>query len=122
MNQTKLFILTASLLLIGAFSAAAQTGPPILNPVSGGSCLDGDGNWTLACFGDGGYGHQPGDQCANYAYSCANACASSEITAFNHCATISDPVGQGNCYVYAQLDWQACQNQCDMRVASGICF
>lgn len=121
MNKTKLFVLGAALFLMGAFSASAQIGPQILNPVSGGSCLDGDGNWTVSCF-DEGHGGSGGDQCATYAFTCANACATTEIQAFNHCATISDPVGQGNCYVYAQMDWQACQNQCDMRVASGSCY
>jgi hypothetical protein len=119
--KTRLFILSASLLLMCAFSAAAQTGPPVLNPISGGSCLDGDGDWTAACFNDGGPGPS-GNHCADYLIKCSNDCATAEISAFNRCATISDPVGQGNCYVYAQLDWQACQNQCETRAASGICF
>src|SRR5437762_900204 len=94
MNRSKLLILIASLLFVGAFSAAAQTGPPIYNPTGDSSCLDVDpGNWTYSCFsGPGPGGGSSGGGCAAYAVSCANACSSQEATAYAHCSTLSDPV------------------------------
>jgi len=120
MNRTRVLLTVAAFLFFAASSAIAQVGPQVLNPVGGSSCLDVDGNWTANCYEDGGLSGT--DQCSKYAASCATACSSQEASTYNSCAKISDPVQQGNCYVYAQMDWQECQNQCDQNVALGICF
>lgn len=122
-------IICTAFVLFGAFSAYAQTGPPILNPVDGGSCLDGD-DWDASCFSDistnpnctGLTGDQLSQcQCSSFLNSCLTSCAQAETSAEIACYKIADPVSQGNCVVDAQMNWQSCQNQCYASYSSGFC-